>query len=106
MRKALVVGIDYYENCSQLYGCVTDAYDVKNALERNADGTLNFDVQTLLSTNDIEKVSKSLSSKSSKIPESKVMKIPDPKVKKLFIFTSFFLNILCPVAWTINFNYS
>ncbi|MHB8276805.1 MAG: caspase family protein [Candidatus Humimicrobiaceae bacterium] len=60
MRKALVVGVNYYKNYSQLYGCVTDACNVKNALERNADGTLNFDVQALLATNDIEKVSKSL----------------------------------------------
>lgn len=60
MRKALVVGIDYYENCSELYGCITDACDVKNALERNADGTINFDVQTLLTKNDSEKVSKFL----------------------------------------------
>lgn len=58
MRKALIVGINYYSNCSQLFGCVTDAYDVKNALERNADGTLNFDIQTLLATNDTDKVTK------------------------------------------------
>jgi hypothetical protein len=58
MRKALVVGVNYYESCSQLYGCVTDACDVKNALERNADGTINFDVLTLLATNNLDKVAK------------------------------------------------
>lgn len=42
MRKALVVGIDHYEHISPLRGCVNDAYEVKNALERNADGTINF----------------------------------------------------------------
>jgi uncharacterized caspase-like protein len=60
MRKALVIGINYYEKCGQLNGCVTDACDVKNALERNADGTLNFDVLTLLATSDHDKISKSL----------------------------------------------
>jgi len=42
MRKALIVGIDYYEHNSLLGGCVNDAYAVKTALERNADGTTNF----------------------------------------------------------------
>jgi len=58
MRKVLVIGINYYEKCGQLHGCVTDACDVKNALERNADGTLNFDVQTLLATCDRDRISK------------------------------------------------
>ncbi|QOT19785.1 caspase family protein [Paenarthrobacter sp. YJN-5] len=42
MRKALVVGIDYYENVTPLHGCVNDAYAVNSVLERHADGTLNF----------------------------------------------------------------
>lgn len=42
MRKALIVGIDYYEHIITLNGCVNDAYSVKAALERNADGTVNF----------------------------------------------------------------
>ncbi|WP_083926633.1 caspase family protein [Nocardiopsis valliformis] len=42
MRKALIVGIDFYENISSLRGAVNDAYNVKGALERHADGTLNF----------------------------------------------------------------
>jgi hypothetical protein len=37
MRKALVVGIDYYDNVPLLYGCVNDAYSVKSVLDRNAD---------------------------------------------------------------------
>lgn len=47
MRKALVVGIDYYENKPRLYGCVNDAYAVKSVLERHSDGTRNFDVMQL-----------------------------------------------------------
>lgn len=42
MRKALIVGIDHYDQISPLQGAVNDAYSVKNILERNADGTLNF----------------------------------------------------------------
>lgn len=42
MRKALCVGIDCYEYARNLHGCVNDAICVKNALERNGDGTLNF----------------------------------------------------------------
>ena len=40
MRKALCVGIDSYQNVSDLHGCVNDANSVKSALERNGDGTL------------------------------------------------------------------
>lgn len=42
MRKALIVGIDYYEHISPLTGCVNDAHSVKGILERHADGTINF----------------------------------------------------------------
>ncbi|HSR09066.1 MAG TPA: caspase family protein [Bryobacteraceae bacterium] len=45
MRKALVVGIDYYANIDSLHGCVSDAHSVKTILERNSDGTVNFDVK-------------------------------------------------------------
>ena len=52
MRKALIVGIDYYQNVSQLYGCVNDSYSVKSVLERNSDGTLNFDIMHETASND------------------------------------------------------
>jgi hypothetical protein len=48
MRKALIVGIDYYEHIGSLRGAVNDAYSVKSVLERNADGTLNFATPKLL----------------------------------------------------------
>jgi uncharacterized caspase-like protein len=41
-RKALIVGIDHYDRITSLSGAVNDAYSVKAALERHADGTLNF----------------------------------------------------------------
>ncbi|MCK8517688.1 caspase family protein [Methanoculleus sp. 7T] len=50
MRKALVVGIDYYLNINSLSGCVNDANSVTSVLERNSDGTKNFDVVTLTAT--------------------------------------------------------
>lgn len=42
MRKALIVGIDYYANIKHLSGCVNDAHAVKGVLERHADGSINF----------------------------------------------------------------
>jgi hypothetical protein len=48
MRKALVVGIDYYDRIGSLSGAVNDAHSVKAALERNSDGTLNFPTPQIL----------------------------------------------------------
>src|SRR5262245_16102417 len=46
-RKALIVGIDNYEHTNPLHGCANDACSIKNALERNFDGTVNFDIRLL-----------------------------------------------------------
>jgi hypothetical protein len=59
MRKALVVGIDYYASVSPLYGCVNDAHSVKAVLDRNSDGTVNFDVKLLTGTGPQDLVTKS-----------------------------------------------
>lgn len=50
MRKALVVGIDFYAKIQRLHGCVNDAHSVKGVLERNSDGTVNFGVKLLAGT--------------------------------------------------------
>src|SRR5262245_13007380 len=50
MRKALVVGIDYYEHIDPLAGCVNDAHAVKAMLDRNADGSVNFGTRLLVGT--------------------------------------------------------
>lgn len=50
MRKALVVGINFYEHFDGLYGCVDDAHAVKGVLERHSDGTVNFGVKILTGT--------------------------------------------------------
>ena len=44
MRKALVVGVNYYSDVNCLTGCVPDAYSVNAMLKQHADGTKNFDV--------------------------------------------------------------
>lgn len=45
-KMALVLGIDEYPD-NPLCGCVNDAKEVASLLERNADGTKNFDVLQL-----------------------------------------------------------
>ncbi len=59
MRKLLVVGINYYEHVSPLYGCVNDAHAVKSVLERNSDGTINFGVKLLSGTGPTDPVLRS-----------------------------------------------
>ncbi|WP_331375446.1 caspase family protein [Sinorhizobium chiapasense] len=53
MRKALVVGIDFYKHISSLHGCVNDAYAVKAMLDRNADGSVNFGVRLITGAGDV-----------------------------------------------------
>lgn len=52
MKKALCIGIDSYEHVSDLHGCVNDANAMKAALERNGDGTLNFDTKLICATSE------------------------------------------------------
>ncbi len=47
MRKALVVGIDFYEHISPLSGAVNDAHSVKAMFDRHADGSVNFGVRLM-----------------------------------------------------------
>lgn len=56
MKIALIVGINYYPNGGDLYGCVNDAYNVKSILERNADGTVNFDCKLITASSSRESV--------------------------------------------------
>lgn len=59
MRKALLVGINYYQKVSSLFGCVDDAYAVKAVLDRNSDGTVNFDTKLLTGTGATDLVTRS-----------------------------------------------
>lgn len=56
MRIALIVGINYYEHGGSLYGCVNDANEVKAALERHGDETVNFDCKLLTCTDQSNQV--------------------------------------------------
>lgn len=47
MRKALIVGVNHYPYLSRLNGFVSDAYLVNSVLERNSDGTKNFDTKVI-----------------------------------------------------------
>ncbi len=58
MRKALCVGIDSYARVSDLHGCVNDAKGVKAALERNGDGTLNFDTRLMCATSEASHITR------------------------------------------------
>lgn len=51
MRKALIVGVDYYSQVKNLSGCVSDAYAVKSVLDRNSDGTINFSSKICAASN-------------------------------------------------------
>ncbi|MGM4932701.1 caspase family protein [Tardiphaga sp. 619_E2_N8_5] len=48
MRKALVIGVDYYTNFKPLKGCVADARSVAEVLERHFGGAVNFATPKLL----------------------------------------------------------
>ena len=43
MKKALIVGVNYYQHCGALCGCINDAKRVKSVLTRNEDGSVNFE---------------------------------------------------------------
>lgn len=50
MKKALIVGIDYYKNVSPLFGCCKDAYSIDAVLSTHSDGTRNFDTELCTSS--------------------------------------------------------
>lgn len=56
MRKALIVGIDYYTSAPALYGCVNDAYSVKGVLERHSDGSINFGIKLLTASSATDQI--------------------------------------------------
>ena len=58
MRKALVVGIDYYATGSGLHGCVNDAHSVAAVLGTHGDGSVNFGVMLMTATNAASAISR------------------------------------------------
>lgn len=51
MRKALFIGINYYDNATALEGCTKDAINLASELRNNEDGTTNFNCSILISEN-------------------------------------------------------
>jgi len=51
VRKALIIGVNDYDNIGSLNWCENDAVGMEQALERNADGNPNFSVQLLTTNN-------------------------------------------------------
>lgn len=49
MRKALFIGINQYDNISNLNGCANDAQQMYSVLSRHADGRPNFNSQVFVS---------------------------------------------------------
>ncbi|MFR9543349.1 MAG: caspase family protein [Rikenellaceae bacterium] len=49
MRKALIVGIDYYQS-SPLYGCVNDAHSMNSVLSRHGNRMINFECKLMTAT--------------------------------------------------------
>jgi hypothetical protein len=58
MRKALVIGVDFYDGIACLHGCVGDAYNVKSVLDRHGDGSVNFGVKLLTATGSSDRVTR------------------------------------------------
>jgi hypothetical protein len=56
MRIALIVGINYYEHGSSLYGCADDAHATQAVLKRHGDGSVNFDCRLLTGTGRTDRV--------------------------------------------------
>lgn len=56
MRIALIVGINYYEHGSPLFGCVDDAHEVKAVLARHDGGAVNFDCRMLTGSGPTDRV--------------------------------------------------
>lgn len=60
MRRALVVGINYYEHLSSLFGCVRDATEVAEVLKKHGDGSRNFDVLLHACSTERDRISRSV----------------------------------------------
>lgn len=52
-RRALLIGIDEYLHARPLYGCCSDVQRLQPLLERHADGSLNFSVETMVSGGEV-----------------------------------------------------
>lgn len=60
MKKALLIGINDYSHGNELMRCVEDINCLKSAIERNGDGSPNFDVKLLPNVQTSEEVMTSI----------------------------------------------
>lgn len=51
-RRALIIGVNSYDNAGDLYACVADAQAIEKALVRHKDGKLNYQCKTWLDRTD------------------------------------------------------
>ena len=58
MRRALVVGVDFYQGDGSLFGCVNDSFAVKAMLDKHADASFNFHVEHLTATGPTDPVNR------------------------------------------------
>ena len=58
MRKALVIGVNYYCTAGCLKGCVPDAYSINAMLKQHADGTKNFDISLHAAVDEASKITR------------------------------------------------
>lgn len=58
MRRALIVGVDFYAAGGSLYGCVNDSFAVKAMLDKHADASFNFHVEHLTGTGPTDPVNR------------------------------------------------
>lgn len=58
MKKALVIGIDFYSQIGCLSGCVKDAYSVKSVLQRHEDDSKNFGVKLMISESETSPITR------------------------------------------------
>ncbi len=58
MRKALIIGIDFYAAGGSLSGCVNDAHRIRAMLERHADGSPNFGIKLMTASSSADSISR------------------------------------------------
>lgn len=58
MKRALLVGVDHYDQINNLAGCVNDAQALEPLLRRNEDDSLNFDVEVMTAQSSVERVTR------------------------------------------------
>lgn len=59
MRRALIVGVNHYNDVSNLFGCVNDAHEVNSTLSRHGNGSVNFDCHLITASSQADSIFRS-----------------------------------------------